>query len=34
MWLYIWVITLTSAISLAVIAMAALPKDQRATFEG
>ena len=34
MWLYIWVITLTSAISLAVIAMAVLPKDQRATFGG
>ena len=34
MWLCIWVITLASAVGLAVIAMAALPKDQRATFGG
>ena len=34
MWLTIWVITVASAISLAVIAVATLPKDQRATFGG
>ena len=34
MWLCIWVITVASAIGLAVIAMTALPKDQRATFGG
>jgi hypothetical protein len=34
MWLSIWVITVASAVSLAVIATTALPKDQRATFGG
>ena len=34
MWLSIWLITVASAIGLAVIAMTALPKDQRATFGG
>ena len=34
MWLSIWLITVASAISLAVIAMSALPKDQRARFGG
>ena len=34
MWLTIWVITVASAVGLAVIAMTALPKDQRATFGG